>query len=414
MKLIDIAIKDFIRSFRSLFALVFMFGMPLLVTGMFYFMFGNLASQEGFNLPVTRVVIANLDEGHAQTGQLGQMIVETLQSPDFASLMEVTIAPDAASARQAVDAQQAGVAVIIPANFSASFADPEATVEIEIYKDPTLTIGPGIVQSVLNQFTDSFAGIKIAVSLALERAESGEITYEQIAPLIQEYMLAAQPEGDPAEALLDLRSPAAAPEGSLLLRIVGPIMGGMMIFYAFFTGMSSAESILKEEEEGTLSRLFTTPTSQAEILGGKFLAVALTVLVQIIVLLLASRLIFGIEWGALPAVALFVLATAAITTTSGLLVNAFLKNSKQGGIIFGGLLTVTGMVGMMDIFTGNAGSARFGILPLLTPQGWAARSLLSTMNGAAALDILPSILVLLAMSMAFFAISVWRFQKRYA
>ncbi len=33
-----------------------------------------------------------------------------------------------------------------------------------------------------------------------------------------------------------------------------------MIFYAFFTGTSTAQSILKEEEERTLPRLFTTPT----------------------------------------------------------------------------------------------------------------------------------------------------------
>ena len=46
MKAFDIALKDMTRSFRSAFAVVFMFGVPLLVTGMFYFMFGNIASDE--------------------------------------------------------------------------------------------------------------------------------------------------------------------------------------------------------------------------------------------------------------------------------------------------------------------------------------------------------------------------------
>ncbi len=76
-------------------------------------------------------------------------------------------------------------------------------------------------------------------------------------------------------------------------------MGGMTIFYAFFTGASTAQTILKEDEEGTLPRLFTTPTTQATILGGKFLAVGLTVVVQMIVLLILGRLIFGIHWGSL-------------------------------------------------------------------------------------------------------------------
>ena len=41
MKILDIALKDMTRSFRSMFALIFMFGIPLLMTGMFYFMFGG-------------------------------------------------------------------------------------------------------------------------------------------------------------------------------------------------------------------------------------------------------------------------------------------------------------------------------------------------------------------------------------
>ncbi len=52
------------RSFRSTFALIFMFGVPLLMTGMFYFMFGGAAkSDQGFSVPVTKVVVANLDIG---------------------------------------------------------------------------------------------------------------------------------------------------------------------------------------------------------------------------------------------------------------------------------------------------------------------------------------------------------------
>ncbi len=63
MKILDIALKDMTRSFRSAMGLVFMFAIPLLVTGMFYFMFGNIANQGDFNLPRINVTIANLDEG---------------------------------------------------------------------------------------------------------------------------------------------------------------------------------------------------------------------------------------------------------------------------------------------------------------------------------------------------------------
>lgn len=414
MKILDIALKDFISAYRSFFSLVFMFGVPLLVAGMFYFMFGNIASTEGYSLPSTKVVVANMDEGHPQIGQLGEAVVEALQSDDLSSLMDVTDVADAEAARQAVDSQQAGVAIVIPANFSSSFADTEAETGLEIYKDPTLTIGPSIVQAVLKQFTDGFAGVKIATNLALKRAEAGEIAYDMIGPLIETYIQSAQTHGIPAETLMDVRSPVASENQNMILSIVGPIFGGMMIFYAFFTGMSTGQSILREEEEGTMPRLFTTPTTQAEILAGKFLAIGLTVLVQVIILMILARLIFGIDWGEPAAVALVTLGTVIAASTFGVMVNSFLKSPKQAGAIMGGLLTVTGMVGMMDIFTGNAGGSQFGILPLLTPQGWAARSMLNASLGASAVEILPNTLTLIGISIVFFVIGVLRFQKRYA
>jgi ABC-2 type transport system permease protein len=414
MKSLTIALKDLTRSFRSTFALMFMFGVPLMVTGLFYFMFGTMANEDGgFNLPPTKVVIANLDKGDAQAGQLGKMILETFQKEDFAKLMVVSTAQDAASARLAVDNQKAGVAIIIPENFSASFTDSKAATEIELYKDPTLTLGPQIVQTMLGQVTDKFSGIKITVALSLKQAEAGAIDYNKINQVVNGYMAATQDSTNP-QALIEQRAPAAAPKKNMMLALIGPIMAGMMIFYAFFTGVNTANSILREDEEGTLQRLFTTPTSQAEVLGGKFLAVGLTVLVQVVTLLAAARLLFGIEWGALPAVALAAFVIVCSAAAFGILICSFLKNTKQGGIVFGGVLTVTGMLGMMDIFTGNPNSTQFGILPLLTPQGLAARSMLLSMSGAPMTQILPYALVLLALSLVFMATGVWRMQKRYA
>jgi hypothetical protein len=63
LKALDIAFKDLTRSFRSTIAVVFMFGLPLMVTGLFYIMLGSSARQGGFDLPRTKLVIANLDKG---------------------------------------------------------------------------------------------------------------------------------------------------------------------------------------------------------------------------------------------------------------------------------------------------------------------------------------------------------------
>jgi len=57
MKVLDIALKDLVRSFRNMFFLMFALGMPLLMTGIFYFAFGGLASDDGFDVPQTSVQV---------------------------------------------------------------------------------------------------------------------------------------------------------------------------------------------------------------------------------------------------------------------------------------------------------------------------------------------------------------------
>ena len=434
MKALDIALKDMLRSFRSFFAVVFMFVIPLLVTGMLYFMFGNIASDGGFNLPRTKVIVANLDEGGPkfqvnpknipggrEADTMGELIVNILESYDIAELIEVSFAPDAEAARAAVDAQASQVAIIIPADFSEQFADQDGKAVIEFYQDPTLTIGPGIIRAIMNRFMDGMAGVKIAVNVFRDEADSGD--YAMVGLVVQQYLdtslaLRENPEDD----LLDVRTPSSEPQSeteesqNILLSIITPIMGGMMIFYAFFTGASTAQSILKEDEERTLPRLFTTPTSQATILSGKLLSVFMTVSIQVIVLLIVAHLIFGIQWGDTLPIALTAVGIILSASSFGIFINSFLKTTKQGGVVFGGVLTVTGMLGMIRVFfIGSPAATQMGdTVSLLVPQGWAVRSLIQALNGEPVGSVLATMLVLLAWSVAFFVIGVWRFNKRYA
>lgn len=428
MKIIDIALKDLTRSFRSAFALIFMFGIPLLMTGMFYFMFGGAAKgDQGFNIPITKVVVANLDQGGSgfeaaktqfpagsQAQSMGDMVLATLQDKSFAALMEISQANSAEAARAEVDGQKAGVAIIIPADFSQRFSDLQGQATIELYKDPTLSLGPGIVESIMSQFMDSMSGARVAVEVVTKQAGSTDPAL--IGQVIAQY-IASVPAGDQSTALLDLHVPASAkPASNTLSVIISFIMGGMTIFYAFFTGTSTAETILHEDEDGTLARLFTTPTTQAAVLGGKFLAVGLTVVVQMTVLLALGRIIFGIHWGSLLPLVYVTIATVLAASTFGIFVMSFLKSTKQAGGVMGGVLTVTGMLGMIKIFTIGSGAspAWADIASMFVPQGWAVRGLSQVMNAASTNSVLFTCLVLLGMSVVFFLIGVLRFQKRFA
>lgn len=446
MKIFDIAFKDLSQSFRSLTALVFMLGVPILVTGMFYIMFGGMKNTKEINLPQTVVQVANLDEGSPlfsqgmaaslpeQSGQggidysnvksMGDVIVMILQSQSFAKIMAVSLAPDAASARAAVDDQKAGVAIIIPVNFSAALIQSSEQATLDLYQDPTLTLGPEVVKAVMTQLMENLAGVKIGTAVIAEQlAKAGVVldgpTQQAVAMQLLSASGSQTQEGNGIEnPYLTIQAPQTEKQtsGNLFVKVISTVMAGMLVFYAFYTGAVTAQSILKEEERGTLPRLFTTPTLLSHILSGKFLAVALTVVVQVIILMLFGKLVFGVEWGALGVVALVIVGMVAASATMGIFIVAFLKNSRQAGAVYGGVLTVTGMLGISNIFTMSVPNPpqAINVISLLVPQGWAMHSLSAAMEAQPISRLLLYWGGTLLWSIVFFSIGILKLRRRFA
>ena len=414
MKVLDIAWKDLIRSFRSLFFLFFGLAVPLLMSGLFYLAFGGISSDdEGFDLSATEVQVVNLDEG----GFGGQLLVGILQDESLADLLHVTAVDDAASARAAVDRQEAGVAVIIPSNFTAAVTDPQGRATVEVYCDPTLTLGPGIVAGIVRQVVDGFAGSQIAVGVASERLGAAGVTVDATTEMGIAMRYAAWASGQHGENSLQVRAPASAPETSAAVRIIGPIMAAMMVMYVFYTAAASCLSLLEEQEKGTLPRLFTTPTTRAEVLGGLFISAFVLIAFQVAVLVAVSALVFGIRWGAPLPVALVTLGMIVCAIGLGILITALLKNTRQTGVIYGGVLTVAGMLGMIRVFTGNVAGASghvFDVVSLFVPHGWAVRGWLALQQGAGVSEVLPTVAVMLTVGVAFFTFGVVRMTRRLA
>jgi ABC-type transport system involved in multi-copper enzyme maturation permease subunit len=138
--------------------------------------------------------------------------------------------------------------------------------------------------------------------------------------------------------------------------------------------------------------------------------------VQILVLLVAARLIFNIQWGSLPLVALISVGIVFVASSFGIFINSFLKNTRQGGIVFGGVLTMSGMIGMIGIFAqGSPTAAQLSdSVSLLVPQGWAVRGMMQAIESQPFSDVLVTALVMLVWSAVFFSVGVLRFNRRYA
>jgi ABC-2 type transport system permease protein len=422
MKAFDIALKDMRQSFRNKGAIIFMFVVPILVTGLFYFMFGNIAKddqEEAFSLPQTAVILVNLDKGQLtlqnETLSMGSMLAAALQNEALADLISLTELDTVEAAKKAVDNQEAGVAIIIPASFTEKMMRGEETAVVELYNDPTLTLGPAIVGTVVNQVVDGMASANIGINITMAQLVAAKVI---ITPTLVQNVVDAYTAVSPTQPpqLTILQAPPGKEQTNELTQMLSMILGGMMVFYAFFTGSNMLQSVLTEQEKGTLQRLFTTPTPHLTIFTGKFLAALLVLFIQITVLLLFGWLVFDIQWGAPLAVLISAIGLIIISATTGLLLVSFLKSSRQAGAIFGGLLTLTGMIGLFPTFTAGVPNSPKSLetIALFVPQGWAVRGFQQSLAGTLFTDVLLTFSVVLLWSSAFFIIGQRRLQKRFA
>jgi ABC-2 type transport system permease protein len=198
--------------------------------------------------------------------------------------------------------------------------------------------------------------------------------------------------------------------------MISAIMAMMLVFYCFFTGTAAAQSLLQEQEDGTLARLFTTPVRRSEILAGKMLAVFLTLLIQLAVLLAVSALVFGIRWGGAGSVLAAAAGTGILGASFAIFITSFLKNPKQAGMVYGVVVNLVGWVGISRLFAqiipGLAEySAYTDIVSLVSPQGWSARIWQESMAGNPVWVTLAGMLLL---SLLLFGIGVFKFNRRFS
>jgi len=195
--------------------------------------------------------------------------------------------------------------------------------------------------------------------------------------------------------------------------MIGAIIAGMLVCFFFFMGANVAQSIIREHEEGTLARLFTTPASAMMVLAGKFVGVFVTLVLQTTVLLGASALIFHISWGKPLPVGLATLGMIVAATGFGVMLMSFIKNTRQTGPVLGGVLTLTGMLG--GLLTNGIPNIPevMDTIALTMPQGWAMHAWKLSLAGSGAGVIVLPVLVSVILGALFFAVGLTMFRRRF-
>jgi len=415
MRALSIAWKDTVHVYRDFAGLAMMFIAPLVLAAVLGAAFG---SGDNFSIAAAKTVVVDQDGGAgAGMPAAGAALVAALQSPDVGDLLTVTETDSPEAAREAVDSGDAAVAVIIPPGLSGALTGAApAKAEIEIYKDPALTVGPSIAEAVAQSVAQSLNGSRAAATAAAQLAVSQGLTDQaQIADVAAKTaaVVALEARAD-AQITLEQRNPVVAgAEKEKRPNVASQVLVGMMLFFMLFGASVPARSVLDEHRNGTLSRLFTTPTRRGVILGGKFIAVFVVVLVQAIILILAGWLLFKADWGEPGPVTVLLVCSALVAASLGLVTVSFAKTPGQAGAVSSAIFVFLGLVS--GNFTGTiVTSGPFATIRRVSPIGWLMEGWSKVLYGGSWASIALPVLVTLGFAVVLFAVSVFFFRKRYA
>ena len=412
LKTILIGIKDLKRIFRDRAALIFMLLAPFLLTIGMGFVTGRFSGGSS-GLSDIPVVIVNLDND-----QLGNALADVFSSEELADLMEPSESSDPEAARQLIDDDQAAAAVIIPEGFTRSIIPSEETtfdesvieseaVQIEVYVNPSRPTSAGVVKAIVDEFISRVEeGRTSGMTTILQLVASGLIAGENAATEAHT-ILQNMDETEPAAITLKSSQEGAEAVEFDILAYMAP---GMALLFLMYTVSYGGRSILAERSQGTLPRLLVSPTSAAQVLGGKVLGIFLTGVAQVGILILASSVFFGVKWGDALGVTVLILAAVFGATGWGMLITALARSQAQVGSIGSALMLIFGILGGSFINLDQMPSI-LRMISKITPNAWGLDGFTTLALGGALPSLVEPITALLIMGAVLFGIAVILFRR---
>jgi ABC-2 type transport system permease protein len=185
---------------------------------------------------------------------------------------------------------------------------------------------------------------------------------------------------------------------------------GMMVFFLFFVVQSGVLSLMAERESGTLTRLLAAPVSPASLILGKVLGSLVLGLASATVMVVATTLFIGAEWGDPLGVAL--LAVAGVLAAVGIvaLIATFVTTEEQARSYSELAATFFGLLGgaffPIGLATGIATQFSWA-----SPHRWLLEGFRDLTAGDSAVDILPMVAVVLVFAVVTGAIGFLRSRK---
>ena len=376
-----IALKDLRQKLRDRSVLLMAVLAPL---GLAFLFSTMIPDQDTFH---TTYAVVDLDGGQVARGLVDGPLAG-LSTAGVATL--VTTATEA-DARAAVDAGDVAAAIVIPAGFTAE-VEAGRPARLLVIGGPLLVIGgpstlpAEVARSVLVGFGSQVTAVQVAVGTAM--AVSGASPDPALAAEL-------------ATAALAARAPITISAGETVDRVASSKTfygASMAVLFVFFAAQFGVLGLLAERRNGTLARMLAAPIAPATILLGKVIVSLVVASISMAVIVVATTLLLGADWGDPLAVAALVISTALAATGIATLIVGFARTEEQAGN-FIAVVAMTLAVFGGSFFRMSQAPEGLAALSVLTPHAWFLRGINDLAANGGIAEVAPSLAVLVTVGL---------------
>ncbi|WP_134324820.1 ABC transporter permease [Cumulibacter soli] len=187
-----------------------------------------------------------------------------------------------------------------------------------------------------------------------------------------------------------------------------------LLLFVFLTSLAGASTLISARREGVLARTLAAPVNALHVVLGQVLGRWAIAVFQGAYIMLASWLLFGVDWGNL-ALSLLILAAVALVAAGASMVLGSALDSDGAAVGAGvGIGLVLAAIGggmvPLEIFSDSMRK-----IAHITPHAWGYDAFAEVQrHGGGLVDILPMLGVLAAMAVVLLVLGSWLLRRSLA
>ncbi len=405
MRVINLALKDLSQIFRDKRSLVFLVVMPIAFT-----LFMGFANQGAVKPVDSRLPLGFFAE--EQNSDFTQALFSSLSANPDIRLEEIESNGLSKAKGQLKAGELAGI-LVIPSNFDASLLtdNPE---QLVLLANELSTTGQSAFQIVRAAVTRLVGSVEVArIYMQIIDAHQSELSTAQMTEISLETF-------DRWQSLSEQSASVVLVNSYNLIEKDLPFAGnpynqtspGILVQFAVFGLITSANILVLERKTGTLQRLATTSMPPAQIIMGHFLANFVVAFGQQLMLVIFGQMVLKVNYLREPLAVLMVMFALSLCMSAlGLLISVLAKDESQVilyAMVAMFLLSALGGAWFSLEMTGKT----FSAIGHFLPSSWAMDGFQNIIiRGLGIQSVLLPVLIITAYAVLFFILGALRFRS---